>query len=200
MAGTFAALCAFGGLVHVLAPDHWVPASILSWKRGWRFREVALFSIIAYLAHVGLGFGVFSLLIRYLSRLPSAAFLPFSLILIGSVALIRGIRFRKIPDVLRTESRGFWGLLTVLSLLGPCESIIPIMVKAKLIGVGYLLPFTSFFFGSLLGGILLVQSGKAIWNRPLWLPRGIQSLRSLRVSASLMAVLAMSLALLIRIS
>jgi hypothetical protein len=122
------------------------------------------------------------------------------MILIGSVALVRGIRFRHIPEVLRTGSGGFWGLLTVISLLGPCEAIIPILVKARLLGTGYLIPATAFFMGSLIGGLFLVLSGRMIWNRPLWLPQGMQWLRSFRLAVPLMAVVVMSLTLLLRIA
>ncbi len=33
------------GAAHVLAPDHWMPGSVVAWQRGWGFIKTSLFSL-----------------------------------------------------------------------------------------------------------------------------------------------------------
>lgn len=169
----FTLLCALAGALHVLAPDHWVPASILSWQKGWKASRVALFSILVFVSHLLLGFLIFFLARPLMEGISSSTLLAFSLTLVALVAIARGMRFSRIREVLRGGQGGIWGVFTVFSLLGPCESIIPVFIKAGHLGTGYLLPFSAFFAGTLVAGIALIFSGRMIWNRPQLLPRAL---------------------------
>lgn len=197
--GLFALICVLGGAVHTLAPDHWVPASILSWQRGWRLPKLTAFALLAFASHIFLGFLIYWFLLKMISQVPSSAFLVYSLFLVGSVALVRGIRFKRIREVLRTGPKGFWGGLTVFSLLGPCESIIPILVKSRQLGMGYFIPTVAFLVGTFLAGMALITSGRMVWNRPLWLPKGIQLSGNGAMTLPVMAGVMLSLALLVKL-
>ena len=163
-------LSALAGAIHVLAPDHWVPASILSWQRRWRAPATALFSTAALVMHVMLGAALYFLLEERLHRLSDTHLLSYALTFVVAVMLVRGLRFSRIHDV-QKQGSSWWGMLGVVSLLGPCESIIPIFVKSSSLGVGYLLPLLAFLAGTVGMGTVLVLGGKWLWNRPLWLPR-----------------------------
>lgn len=170
----FALSCMLGGALHVLAPDHWVPVSLLSWQRGWRMSRLAAFSFLVFVPHIFLGFFIYWLILDRIARVPASAFFLFSVVFIVSVALVRRFRFKRIHEVLRTGPQGFSALITAFSLLGPSESLIPFLLKARSLGMGYIIPSVAFLLGTLLSGIVLIVSGKIVWNRPYWFPRTIK--------------------------
>ena len=47
------------GALHVLGPDHWLPASVLAWQKKWKFSKTILFSIVAFFSHVLTGYLLF---------------------------------------------------------------------------------------------------------------------------------------------
>jgi len=197
--GIFSFICLLGGAVHILAPDHWVPVSILSWQHGWRLSRLTAFVFLAFLFHVLLGFLIYWLLQSLIFRVPASAFWIYTVFLIGSVAMVRGIRFKKIRDILRSGSGGFWGIMTVFSFLGPCESIIPILLKARHLGTGYMVPVLAFLLGTVVAGMVLITGGQRAWNRPLWLPRGVQWFGNGAMTFPVMAGVMLSLALLLKL-
>lgn len=195
----FAALSALAGALHVLAPDHWVPASILTWQRGWRPGRTALFTGLIFLAHVLLGIVIYFAFEDLMSQVSGTNLLLFSLILIVAVAAVRGVRFSRIREVLRAGRSGVWGLLMVVSLLGPAECIIPILIKANQLGTGYLLPLVAFFSGTVIAGLILVISGQNLWNRPLLFPRNFQTVNRRFALVPVVATLAIGITLLIKL-
>lgn len=170
----FAVICMVGGAFHVLAPDHWMPASLLSWQRGWPTRRLAFFSLMVFVPHLFLGFLIYWALSKIFLTFDSSTLLVFSFVLVGAVAVVRSIRFKRIYEVLRMGPQGSAGLFTVVSLLGPCESLIPILIKAKSLGAGYMLPSVFFFLGTVISGVFLMVSGQYLWNCPHWFPRGLR--------------------------
>jgi hypothetical protein len=164
-------LSALAGALHVLAPDHWVPASILSWRRCWSPVRAGLFAAFALTLHVLMGVGVYFLFDEQLKTLDPDRLFPYALALVVGVMLLRGLRFSRIREVQRVGTHSLWGLMAVLSFLGPCESIIPIFLKSSSLGAGYLLPLLAFWIGTVSMGVALVLSGRFVWNRPLWLIR-----------------------------
>ena len=164
-------LSAFAGAVHVLAPDHWIPASIFTWQRRWRTSTSLVFSAMVLSLHVMLGVALYFAVDQWLRQLPQSYLFPIAMIFVFGVMILRGFRFSKIHDIQRLGPHNVWGGLSVLSLLGPCESIVPIFLKASSLGMGYFLPLVSFMAGTVVTGCLLVMSGRFVWNRPFWLMR-----------------------------
>jgi len=169
------ALSALVGALHVLLPDHWVPTSILAWQRGWKLRTVASFAGLAFLIHVLLGFSFFLVFHDWIAGRDAGIWglLALASILVLIVALFRGQRFARMDEVFRAGHRSLWGVAAVLILLGPSESLIPIFLKANHLGMGYLLPAAAFLTGTLFTGLLFILFGRAVWNRPMWIPRGV---------------------------
>jgi hypothetical protein len=164
-------LSAIAGAIHVMAPDHWVPASILSWQRRWNPLRAALFSGAMLTAHVLMGAGLYFVFDDQLRELNPARLFPYSLAFVVGLMLLRMLRFSRIRDVQRVGNHAWWGWVAVLSLLGPCESIIPIFLKSASLGAGYLFPLLAFWVGTVSAGVALTLSGRFVWNRPLWLIR-----------------------------
>lgn len=192
-------LSSAAGAVHVLAPDHWLPASVLAWQKGWSVWRTLFFALGVFTLHVLLGVLAFLGLNHWLLAIDSHWLLGFGVALVSVVMVIRMMRFSRVSEVLRTGRGSIWGALTVMSLLGPCEAVIPILIKAGHLGVGYLLPALSFLGGTVLGGLVLVLSGKVLWNRPMWLPLGLDWARRREVALPVVAVLALGLSALIRL-
>lgn len=164
-------LSALAGGIHVAAPDHWVPASILCWQRRWRPPLAALFATAVLTIHVLLGAAIYFAFDDTLKAFNPARLFPYSLAFVVVVTLLRGFRFSRIRDVQRVGNHSWWGMFAVMTLLGPCESIIPIFLKSASLGVGYIVPLVAFLAGTVSVGVGLTLTGRIVWNRPLWLIR-----------------------------
>jgi hypothetical protein len=171
----FLILCGVVGALHVLAPDHWLPTAIVAWQRGWRTRRIAAFASLAFAGHILLGFLIYFILKEALAQFasPISVLTAAALAWVCLFAVIRGIRFTRIKDVFRAGPEGIWGIVAAFSLLGPCESVILIFIKARQMGLGYFMPFTAFLAGTLIAGIAAILVGQVLWNRPLALPRSL---------------------------
>jgi hypothetical protein len=175
----FLFLAAFAGAAHVLAPDHWVPASLLVWQRGWRPLRAGAFVALALLVHSALGLAAYWALARVVPDVRLAylggldAWLTLSFGFMFMMTLLRTVRFGKVRDSLRSGPAGFWGPLRVMTLLGPAESLLAILAKGHQLGFGCLSPFAAYAGGTLVAGIAATLAGRAFCDRPLWLARGM---------------------------
>jgi hypothetical protein len=162
-------LSVLAGAVHVVSPDHWVPASILGWQRRWSVARTSIFVVGLLLLHLIAGFFIYLLLDRWFMSLDSKGMVRSSLAIVFLVMTVRAVRFSSIPKVQSLGLQRWNGLWAVLSLLGPCESILPVLMKSKVLGLGYLVPFCAFGLGTVVAGPLLVISSQWFWNRPFGL-------------------------------
>lgn len=126
---------------------------------------------LALTVHVLLGALIYFLLDDTLRALDPEWLFPYSLAFVLAVMLLRGVRFWRIRDVQRAGPNAWWGWLTAMSLLGPCESIIPIFLKSASLGVGYFIPLVAFLAGTVTVGMGLTLFGRFVWDRPMWLIR-----------------------------
>jgi hypothetical protein len=99
------------------------------------------------------------------------------LAVVCTFGLFRAFRFVGVEDVIRSRSQSPWRLWTVFALLGPCESVVPVLVKARAMGQGYPLAIVCFLLGTLMMGGVLVWAGRSVWNRPALLTRWVAVLR-----------------------
>lgn len=196
----FLVLCGLAGAFHAIAPDHWVPGSILSWQRAWSVRRVLAFCGFSYALHVALGALLYFVSFGVLEHLSPPQVFGFSVFLVAVVALLRGLRFSRLREVLRNGKNGVWGFFSALSLLGPSESLVPVLVKAHHLGAGYLTPVLAYFAGTFLAGAFLVLWGRKAWNRPLWLIRGMEWAQKRVAVVPVVAGLGIGLTFLIRIA
>lgn len=158
------------GAFHVLGPDHWLPTSVIAWQKRWKTSQTVLFSILAFFAHVLTGYLLFLLFQSVLGQLGLSDPFLIAAVLVLVMNLIRGFRFPRIQDVFQSGNKGVWGSFVAFSLLGPCEVVLPIFIKSKQMGIGYLIPFCAFLAGTWVAGVCLVLGGKSLWSRPFWLP------------------------------
>ncbi len=140
--------------------------------------------------HVVLGAGAYFLFDNSLRAVEPERLFNYSLGFVALLMALRAWRFSVIRDIQRVGPHLGWATVLVLSLLGPCESIIPIFLKSASLGVGYLTPLAAFLAGTLLAGIPLTLAGPVVWNRPLWLirafDRGSQRLAVLPIAVGVM--------------
>lgn len=193
-------LAALAGAVHVMAPDHWMPTSILSWQRGWTWPRTVAFATGSFLLHILMGVAIFYGFHPFLMMLDSHFLLGFGLFLVVSVMFLRLVRFSRIQEVLRSGSQSIWGSFATLSLLGPCESIIPILIKSGQLGMGYATPLLAFALGTVVAGCAAVLSGHLMWNRPLGLPLGLAWAQRSSAVLPVIAGLTAGLGVLLRMS
>lgn len=161
------------GGVHVLAPDHWLPASVFSWQRGLSIGRTLGLALGLFAFHLLSGVGLYFILEAAVGHWSPRVLFSFGLGLTLAILLMRLLRFSRTAQVFRSASNGIWGVLIVLSLVGPAESLIPILIKARSSGFGYLVPILGYSLGTLTAGSACVVSGRYLWNRPLMLPRGM---------------------------
>jgi hypothetical protein len=164
---------AFAGAVQMIAPDHWMPASLLTWQRGWRMSQTILLSLALSLVHVLSGFGLYLLFQPLLGRVAESRLPAFTFILIGVAGIIRALRFSPVRQVLYRSSRLGRGLIAVFTLMGPSEMIIPVLMKAHMDQMDFGFLLVVFFAATWVTGTVFTVMSRAYWNRPSALPRSL---------------------------
>jgi hypothetical protein len=164
---------AFAGAVQMIAPDHWMPASLLTWQRGWRMSQTILLSFALSLAHVLSGFALYLLFQPLLARVSESHLSAFTFILIGVAGIIRALRFSPVRQVLYRSSRLGRGLIAVFTLMGPSEMLIPVLMKAHIDQMDFGFLLVVFFTATWAAGTVFTVMSRAHWNRPSALPRSL---------------------------
>jgi len=162
-----------GGL-HVLSPDHWFAVSVFSWQKRWRLGRAALFASLVFLAHLIAGALLFFVLPKGVVELKSGLLFLLSLGLVMVFVVLRALHFDRVIEVVRSGGQGRWALMTLLSLIGPCEFLLPILIKSAQLQVEPLLTFGAFSAGTLLFGNAITLWGHHRWSVPFALPRGLR--------------------------
>jgi len=127
------------GLVHSLAPDHWLPFASLAQAQGWSRKKLLVVSFLAGLGHVGSSFvlgGLGIVLGMGLAHLEGVEsfrgnIAGFLLIGFGIAYALWGLKH--IRDYHLHFHKGeivtFWTLMAIF-VFGPCEPLIPLMFLA----------------------------------------------------------------------
>ena len=154
------------GTAQAVSPDRWMPLSIHSWQRGWKSERALRVGALLASIHVALGVLLFFLILPLLRQLNpnSVSVLAAAVILGGSFA--RLFRFRRMREVLGSGIQGRWGVPAVLSLMGPCELALPLLLKAGMSGHGYFVATLGLLSGTLLGVLSLASLFRRSWNVP----------------------------------
>jgi hypothetical protein len=160
------------GGVHVLSPDHWVPLSLQGWQRNWSSWRIRSVAAQFFLLHVLTGLLAALILAEWASALGDETLFGFSLAVVLGFAGLRFLRFSRVREAFLAGPQSKRGILAAWSLLGPAESLIPVVLKSNQLGQGYGLATAAYAAGTLLAGTALVLVGRKIWNRPLLLAQG----------------------------
>ena len=163
-------LAALAGGIHVFGMDHWLPVSVLAWQKGWRVSRTVIFSFIAFFSHVLTGYILYRVLRGGLIDLSDRTLSLVALVIMFILMLARELRFGKMLNLFRVGHQGVSGSFFALSILGPCEILLPFFIKINALGVNAFVPFIAFLGGTWVVGISLVLMGRRRCNRPIWLP------------------------------
>lgn len=132
------------GVLHALAPDHWIPFTTIGASEKWSGKKLNLIVFLAGLMHLLSAFVLGLLAIRLgvslarLTRIESWRADIFSYLLMGFgiATILWGLKYhteQKLSSTYGRESRLFWTYFT-LFVFGPCEPLIPVMFAAALKG------------------------------------------------------------------
>ncbi|MGK5086023.1 hypothetical protein WDW86_00555 [Bdellovibrionota bacterium FG-2] len=193
-------LSLLAGALHAVAPDRWMPTSLLVWKMKWNFGKTMGFAALALGFHVLLGVAVCFALGEIFFRMQPQDLFAFSIILVLLTALVRVWRFSRIREVMGARANSPWGVFAVISILGPAETVIPVLLKARESGLGFLLPALTFYAGVLGTGLLLVFLGRRVWDRPFRLRFWTAWAQSKRVIFPVAGVVVVNLLLLLQVN
>ncbi len=160
------------GGVHVLSPDHWVPLSLQSWQRGWNLKRTLGVALQLILLHVTLGLLAALVLGEWARGLGTNGLFAFSLVMLLVMSIARFLRFSKLREAFLAGPNSKRGLVAAWSLLGPAESLVPVVMKSLQSGESWLLPVLAYTAGSIVSGCVLVFWGRRLWNQPAVLARG----------------------------
>lgn len=127
------------GLVHSLAPDHWLPFASLAQAQGWSRKKLLVVSFLAGLGHVGSSFvlGVLGIVLgmglAHLEGVESfrGNVAGFLLIGFGVAYALWGLKHVRDHHLHfhKGEIVTFWTLMAIF-VFGPCEPLIPLMFLA----------------------------------------------------------------------
>jgi hypothetical protein len=146
--------------------------------------------------HVGFGallfFGINPVLSLFLS---SQELMICSAFLVLASLGIRFLRFSKFLPAFRHARSGVWGFFLLAGLLGPAESIIPILFKFKMLGMGFGIPIASYALGTISAGVGLLIYGRVSLNEPQWLARRFSAIGSRRMAVPAYGALVLGVSL-----
>lgn len=127
------------GLVHSLAPDHWLPFASLAQAQGWSRKKLLVVSFLAGLGHVGSSFvlGVLGIVLgmglAHMEGVESFRGNVAGFLLIGFGVAYALWGLKHIRDHHLHFHKGeivtFWTLMAIF-VFGPCEPLIPLMFLA----------------------------------------------------------------------
>ena len=192
---TMIAVTALLGVFHSMSPDHWVPLSVLSWQRALSTRQLLEKTAALVAGHLGLALLMAWILMPVVahSGLTAASVLRVGALLVAGAVLVRMRRLERMLEVFRGGNHGKGALMTTLSLLGPAESLVPLLLKARIEGHSGL-PVLALYGGLTFATIsTLAILGHRLWNDPTRLARGLSLLLKPSFSFPVAAVLGLSL-------
>jgi hypothetical protein len=171
---SFLALSFAVGFLHAVTPDHWMPYSLRAWQRSRSAISTALGLVPWIGIHLALGLVLF-VAIRPFVDLGGEAetIFSFSVVFVLLAICVRSFRYSRLIEAQRSGPRGAWGAYAMVSLLGPAESLVPILIQARHWGVSLWPPFLAYSAGTSVALGILVLAGRWAWNRPGWMVRSL---------------------------
>ena len=155
---------ALAGAAQMIAPDRWMPASVFAWQKGWKTGRIAAFSLLIFTVHVALGFAIYLALSKLLNEVPEEALGVFTLAFLGLIGTVRAIRFSRFREILYRGPQISAVIYTLISLLGPSEMVVPVLMKARSEGVPMLPALLPFWAGTCVIGFVVLLVARSRWN------------------------------------
>ncbi len=155
------------GVVHALAPDHWVPFVSIGQAQQWSKTRLVGVTLLSGLGHVGssivlgsiglaLGFSLSNLEAAESYRAEVAGSL---LIVFGLIYAAWGLKQARAPHAAHDSKRAvtIWALVAIF-VLGPCEPLIPLMFVSAAHGWHAVVTVSALFAGI----TLVMMTGQAL--------------------------------------
>ena len=166
------------GVVHALAPDHWVPFVGIGQAQQWSKTRLIGVTLLSGLGHVGssiligsLGLMLgFSLTALETAEMHRASVAGWVLIVFGLVYAAWGLKQARAPRHPANPKRTvtIWALVAIF-VLGPCEPLIPLMFISAAHGWPAVLVVSGLFGGitlvMMVGQVLLGYLGVNLFKR-----------------------------------
>lgn len=178
-----AASAAFVGLVHSLAPGHWLPVVLMTKTQRWPRRTAALGAFTAAAGHivVSCGLGLLAIPLHLHERLSASEeqierYAGLGLAAFGvAFAIFAWIRHSRCHghEHHGPEPKGKRGAFLFLFSLGlsPCVAVLPVFAAASLQGTGAIViamaAFSAGVTAALVGATLLVTLGLVKLDHPI---------------------------------
>lgn len=188
---------AIAGAIQMVAPDRWMPTSVLAWQKGWRTTTLLRFSLFSSSVHLVLGFLIYELIALLPISLTSESLGIFTLIFLGIIGAIRAFRFSGVRELLFRSSDSRRAVYSILSLLGPSEMVAPVLLKARSQGMPLVPMLVAMLFGSWIAVFPILSIARASWSRPMALPSAVQWSRSRMAALPMLAGALVGIALMI---
>ena len=173
-----------------------MPASVLAWQKGWPTSRIASFSLAALVFHLGLGAVIYALIAILPITIPANSLGIFTLVFLGAIGTVRALRFSRVREVLFRSPDSRRALYSILSLLGPSEMDVPVLLEAKVEGAPIYPILVAKLVGSWVTSLVILSFARASWNRPMALPSAVQWCRSRMATVPMMAGVLVGVALL----
>ena len=161
------------GAAHMLSPDHWVPISIQAWQKSWNSQFTSLIGVFTISFHVFSGLVLFYIFQKFFLNLSPNGVIFFTILWIGFFTYLRAQRYSKLQTILWGGPTLVSKIFTLFIFIGPAESLIPVLIKAKMLPAALFPTLICFWAGSLASGIPLIVFGQLLTDRPLALPQQI---------------------------
>ncbi|MEW6455355.1 MAG: hypothetical protein AB1410_01395 [Acidobacteriota bacterium] len=136
--------CVSIAIVHSLAPDHWIPFSVLARSQNWKSNKLFLIVFISGVAHIlsslilGLIGLVFGVALERLSLIETKKSLIAGWLIIGFGIAYAIWGLKKVKekhfDLTKNQILTFWSLFLIF-IFGPCEPLIPLMFLSYSYGI-----------------------------------------------------------------
>ncbi|MFQ5604659.1 MAG: hypothetical protein ACE5HS_15420 [bacterium] len=156
------------GIVHALAPDHWVPFVSIGRAQNWSKTKLAWVTFICGIGHVGSSvvIGIIGLVLGFslssLESIESQRAQVAGLLLIGfgiayAIWGLKHVHHHHHPKLDGKRSMTIWTMIAIF-VLGPCEPLIPLMFVSAAHG------WTAVWMVSLIFGLvtLAMMVGQAL--------------------------------------
>ena len=150
-----------------------MPLSLRAWQRGWSRGRLVAAAAGCTAVQLALGLLLYAVIAPFMSA-TSDPFV-FAVVFVLATLGLRSFRYSRIGEIRRGGPQGQWATYAVLSLMGPAETLVPILIQARQWGAGRW-PFwalgLAYAAGTLITIMTLAFLGRMAWNRPRLMVRG----------------------------
>src|SRR4051794_12181190 len=92
-------LSLLAGVLRVVAPDHWLPTSVLAWQKKWRTPATIGYALFAFSSHIAAGSLLFLFFQGWMNRVGSSEVFLAGFMIMLVLAWIRRNRMPQLVEI-----------------------------------------------------------------------------------------------------